>query len=298
MFAVIASTKRMTTKLVFCLILVLVVSLSSVTVFAEAQIFQDRAVQLLLQLNEARRDPLACAARLGINDDVVYAKFVGDSWILDRGLPPLAWNGLLADSTVAHGRDMFDRVYYDHLTPEGETVAQRVAGTGYHAAIVGETMNALFFVNNYIPAADALSLLVDAILRDELTGNPHVGLNIFSPDVTEVGVSFLAESIAELNNNPYVYLLILNFAQPVEPRYFIVGNVDSGNRLAMKNSYTGFWEALALTPGGLFQIPYPAGGATLTAYDSEGAIIATQRVYEANATHNHYLDLRGSTASH
>jgi uncharacterized protein YkwD len=54
--------------------------------------------------------------------------------------PPLQWDGTLQSIAVAHSRDMAKRNYFDHKSPEGRTVRDRVARTYYKAKFVGENL--------------------------------------------------------------------------------------------------------------------------------------------------------------
>lgn len=48
-----------------------------------------------------------------------------------HGLPPLAWNGALAEIASAHSEDMRERRYLSHVTPEGETPTDRGNEAGF-----------------------------------------------------------------------------------------------------------------------------------------------------------------------
>ncbi len=216
--------------------------------------------QFWLRVNEARRDPLATVARLGLNEEQVRNVFADQQWILDEGLAPLAWQQQLVDSSQGHGRDMFTRLFYSYVTPDNISIDQRIAATGYQAGPVGETMNALFF-ENYISIDFSFDWLVDTMLRDELLGNPSVPRNIFSPDISEMGASFFAESIESLDGQPFVYLLIADFAAPLTPRRYVIGECDASSIPLMKPLVEGLWNYVPMLRPGLFQIPYPEGGA-------------------------------------
>lgn len=54
--------------------------------------------------------------------------------------PPLRWNTALQAAASGHSRDMARRNYFDHRSPEGRTVRDRVAGTPYKARLVGENL--------------------------------------------------------------------------------------------------------------------------------------------------------------
>lgn len=54
--------------------------------------------------------------------------------------PPLRWDGTLQSVAAAHSNDMARRNYFDHRSPEGRTVRDRVARTGYKTKLVGENL--------------------------------------------------------------------------------------------------------------------------------------------------------------
>lgn len=48
-----------------------------------------------------------------------------------RGLPALASNAILTQAALAHSRDMVRLGYFEHDTPKGETVGDRLRAAGY-----------------------------------------------------------------------------------------------------------------------------------------------------------------------
>jgi uncharacterized protein YkwD len=54
--------------------------------------------------------------------------------------PPLRWDGMLQTVAVRHSHDMAVRNYFDHRSPEGRTVGQRVSATPYKFKLVGENI--------------------------------------------------------------------------------------------------------------------------------------------------------------
>jgi uncharacterized protein YkwD len=48
-----------------------------------------------------------------------------------RGLTPLAINSVLSAASLEHSRDMVRRRYFEHSTPEGRTVVDRLRAIGY-----------------------------------------------------------------------------------------------------------------------------------------------------------------------
>ena len=242
---------------------------------AENSILEQKAHDFWAQINAARRDPLAAAQRLGIPQEIVRQAFSGQEWILEQGLPPLAWNGSLTLSATAHTDDMFARGYYSYVTPENVTCQDRIEATGYAPANAGESMNALFF-KNLIDLDTAFTLLLQATLRDELTGNPSVERNIFSPEFTDVGISFAAGKAPIIAGQPYGYLLLADFAcsrQPRRPR--VIVTCPQGYAVIV-HPLTGGWyqlhqlQEMADISAGVYQIVLPVGGADLILIDNYG----------------------------
>lgn len=54
--------------------------------------------------------------------------------------PPLRWNTSLLSAATAHSRDMASRNYFDHRSPEGRTVSERVTASRYKWKLVGENL--------------------------------------------------------------------------------------------------------------------------------------------------------------
>jgi uncharacterized protein YkwD len=50
----------------------------------------------------------------------------------DNGLKPLQWDQALASIAYAHSKDMAERDYFDHLSPERDDFADRYEEAGYH----------------------------------------------------------------------------------------------------------------------------------------------------------------------
>jgi hypothetical protein len=243
------------------------------------------------RLNEARSNPRAVLERLGLPVEQVRNQLGEDAWLLDSGLPALAWNDQLQGAMAAHGRDMFDQLYYSHTSLDGRGPRERIAATGYQALIEDETLAALVF-SSYIDVKLALDAMLDIMLRDELTGVAGVARNVFSPELTEVGISFFAESIEILEGQPYVYLLALDFATPLEPRSFLIGAVDPGASVMLQTYFTQFWQAVPLGPGADFQVAFPASGGELVVTDAQGNIVNQVSVYDNTPGANRFVDLR------
>lgn len=284
------------------LILLLLVALASMQTAAIADMvpmaapsakgdLTSQSYLLWQRINEARRNPRQAMVRLGIPEQTAVAALGSDAWLLDQGLPPLAWNGQLQTAALTHGRDMLTNLYYSHVSPTGTTPAARIAATGYEAADADETLAALVF-DNYLATDTALAALFDNMLRDELTGIAGVGRNIFSATLSEIGIGFLAESVALLDGRPYVYLLVVDFSQPLVPRQFVVGEADLDSRLMIRNLYTGFWDVQPYLTGGAFQFQVTERGEEIFALDVNDNIVGRASTLALATDRNYFLDLR------
>ena len=54
--------------------------------------------------------------------------------------PPLRWDATLQAVAAGHSRDMARRNYFDHRSPEGRTIAERVKASSYRFAMAGENL--------------------------------------------------------------------------------------------------------------------------------------------------------------
>ncbi|SIT27459.1 Cysteine-rich secretory protein family protein [Filimonas lacunae] len=54
--------------------------------------------------------------------------------------PAVTWNDTLQKAADAHARDMYQRNYFSHITPEGTSPVQRVQAAGYTGQYVGENI--------------------------------------------------------------------------------------------------------------------------------------------------------------
>ena len=283
----------------FCLFLFLFVAVSAGTATSDSsvpsldrdQLLQDRAFNFMQQVNMARRDPLSAAVQLGVAEELVRSVFADAPWMLDQGLPPLAWNELLVSSASVHGRDMFTRLFYSYVNPDGVTVEYRVAAAGYSALFVGESMNALFFGNNYVAPDDAFNLLVAALLRDELSG--AVARNIFSPDMTEIGVSFFAETVSQLADHPYVYLLLADVAAPMDGQRYAIIRHDPAGRVVFHHSDDDHWTFPHLVRPGLTQMHLSGGVGEFVVIDasSQSEVFGVYAMDDRGAIDNRYFEL-------
>ena len=82
----------------------------------------------------------SCGERASPNDLLCGEEYAGPECevfeLVNRerqaaGREPLRFDQELARAARAHAADMFERQYFDHTSPEGETFAERVEATSY-----------------------------------------------------------------------------------------------------------------------------------------------------------------------
>lgn len=183
-------------------------------------------------INEARARPLKTIEAYGIDYESAKRALGDDVWILEleNGLPPLAWNGILGETSVAHSLDMIERQYYSYTSPEGLSFNDRIINNGYNPRITGESLGILSFFL-YVDPVKAVEGIFENMLRDEL--NPELGYpkNIFSKEFTEIGISFISTAFSLGKDSTgkdsilNAYLVTADFAKPVEMRSYILGNI-------------------------------------------------------------------------
>jgi len=92
------------------------------------------------------------------------------------GLKPLLWDAKIRDVARAHSRDMFERRYFSHISPEGKDAGDRLT-----EAKVG------FFV-----AGENLAYAPDVIRAHEgLMNSPGHRANILNPQFGKIGIGLI-----------------------------------------------------------------------------------------------------------
>lgn len=146
---------------------------------------QDEA--LLALINEARQNPLAAAASMGMDPEKILKDLPELEKILREGLPPVTFNGNLSEAARAHTQDMLANGYYSHVSPDGRGYDARIRDSGYPAATTGESLGMLYFAN-FINPGDAVRLLFEYMFWDELDPSRTEKRNILDPRLKEAGV--------------------------------------------------------------------------------------------------------------
>jgi uncharacterized protein YkwD len=78
--------------------------------------------EMLKEVNSIRRSGCQC----------------GNDWM--PAVQELTWNQQLESAAQFHAKDMHDRNYFDHISPEGTSPIQRAQTAGYSGLYVGENI--------------------------------------------------------------------------------------------------------------------------------------------------------------
>ncbi|MDD5724084.1 MAG: CAP domain-containing protein, partial [Syntrophales bacterium] len=166
-------------------------------------------------INEARENPLAVAASMGMDPNRILLDFPEMKEILTEGLPPLSFNKSLYEAARAHTADMFDVGYYGYDSPDGRTCEDRITAAGYVPAASGESLGLSGF-SNFIDPAESARTIFERMFRDQLDPAGTEQRNILDPGLTHVGVAL---GTGTLNLGGYTfnaYVVTCDFGRSVE----------------------------------------------------------------------------------
>jgi len=296
--------KRIKRTISFVTIIVCIVFLQFSMVFSAEHL--DASLHVMRLINDVRQTPLNALPFAGIDRGTAQVNLGMDAWVLDQGLPPVAWNSLLHASALAHANDMITNLYYAYNSLNGDTVQDRIASTGFDYIVSGESLGILSF-DRYIAPELAAKAIVDNMVAYELGGTIlSSNRNILSHDRTEMGVAFVSAVVdLGLNVPVNIYLVVVDFARSVHPRSFIIGNVslltpDSsglivdntlpGVNLVLRDLLENTDTNLVSGPLGFFQFEMPFGFVLLEARDdATGDLLAWKNLF--GQSENQLIDL-------
>jgi uncharacterized protein YkwD len=111
-----------------------------------------------------------------------------------RGLPPLLQNALLDAASAEHSQDMVRRDYFEHATPDGRSVGDRLRAIGYQRGVSGSAgENIAYGVGDKSTPAS----IVRAWMR-----SPGHRADILRPAFTEIGIGISLGAPEVLDRNP------------------------------------------------------------------------------------------------
>ena len=283
-------------KHIFCLWSAFYMALVSISVQADYDYGDPTPEEQahLEAINRARAAPFTEAARLGI--DLFEGVQAGD--ISGEPAQPLVSHALLLAMARQHSRDMLDRGYFAHVTPEGLTSGNRAENIGYPFRVLGENI-ASSATTAILDLTETSLYLHDILFIDEdYPGRGH-RVNILSPRFKEIGVG-LEEGILINNNRQFnAGMVTTNFGTRLDEQTFITGVVfDDFNRDGLYTAGEGLagvsltieetGDAVMSANAGGYAIPLAAGDYTLIAEDSR---MGSARFTFSLGTENKKLDI-------
>lgn len=95
---------------------------------------------------------------------------------VSRGAKELVLDAKLRDVARAHSKDMFERGYFSHYSPENKTVADRAMNAGVDFLVIGENLA-------YAPSVE--------LAQKGLMNSPGHKANILSTDYEKIGIGVM-----------------------------------------------------------------------------------------------------------
>lgn len=165
---------------------------------------------LLDKINQARVQPLATAASLGIPSDQVLSDLPQLGSYLTQGFPVLNFSPDLQMAAQIHTEEMLAGNYYGYRFADGSTAEQKLGRLGYFSSALGEGLGLLVFVN-FMESAQSAEQIFENLFQDELNPLRSEQRNILNPAFTEIGVGFGSGTMT-IDNLPYnVHVLTCYF---------------------------------------------------------------------------------------
>lgn len=243
--------------------------------------------ELMLLINQARDNPLAMAASLGMDTEKILQNLPELQEILQEGgLPPMTFNRRLYAAGAAYIQEISDIFEEDqgkepppgspwhppqwseYVSYDDPSYDERIQEQGYTPLTTGETAVSLKYESSTEPAQIA-RVLFEAMFRDELNPNREEERNIVNPLFNELGINYgRVIFVQEEEVTDTYHILVCDFgARDNEHNTSLVGGV-----------YTDLDEDGLYTPGeGISGISVSIEG-NATAFD-----IATNSVGGFNA---------------
>lgn len=166
-------------------------------------------------INEARENPLAMAASMGMNPEKILQDLPDLKDVLTQGLSPLVFNKSLYQAAGSHTEDMLSKGYYSHDSLDGSTYNDRIASAGYLAVETGESLGLLGF-SNFIGPEESVRAVFEKMFRDELDASNTERRNILNPELGHAGIAIGTGTLnlgADIFN---VYMVTCDFGATVE----------------------------------------------------------------------------------
>ncbi len=255
-----------------------------VSIGAEGLIFYDLNDLFLQKINDFRAKPLEMAKILGLSEEEIYFLWQIDFSLLYQGENPLILNEALCQAAKATLEDMFEKLYFAHVSPEGLTPRDRVMQCGYQPIMVAESLAFIAF-ENYLSPEEAANIVLDWLFRNALLRKDREGAPFLFPVYQDLGLALAAGQIDFEGKQYNFYLFCFLFGVPegytgpyIFGRLYDDQNGDNfftpGEGLAQVTlSFQGFsGEQTIVThtfPDGSFFIPSSEGGVLRVKLEAE-----------------------------
>ncbi|MEE4356302.1 MAG: hypothetical protein V2I97_07510 [Desulfococcaceae bacterium] len=161
-------------------------------------------------INDARKNPLALAASLGMDTEKIWNELPDLHDILINGIEPLVFDVRIYGSARSHAEDMIAGAYYASQSPEGNTVEDRLFARHYFPVTAGESLGMISFVN-YMDSKKAARLIFENMFREELKPG-NVQRNILNPNRKDGAVGLSAGLFDFESSSVNVYVAVCDFA--------------------------------------------------------------------------------------
>lgn len=216
---------------------------------AAAQLF-------LLELNQARANPAAYGASIGVDLSGVAPA------------PPLAFDPRLVEAAQLHSEDMNNQAYFNHVTPQGEDVGDRLTSVLYPWTTYGESIAGGPGLTT--PAAALSDLIIDAGVPDlghreqllamtaEYSSQNQVGIGIVQSGSGPLANYYTIDTASSTNTQPDLTGVVYNDINGN-------GQYDVGEGLAgVTITVAGAGSTTTFSSGG-YTLPVNPGTYTVTA---------------------------------
>lgn len=168
-------------------------------------------------INRARANPLAEAARLGID----LLEGVPEGEISDQPSPPLVCDALLLQAARSHAADMIANDYASHFSPDGDGPLERVTAAGYEYAALGENF-AFRAATASLDEAATSQWLHDRLFIDENYPDRSHRVTLLAPEYRAAGPGLAS---GEFQGFPHGIVVVTDFGRDIEDRAFLLGVV-------------------------------------------------------------------------
>jgi len=230
----------------------------------------------LEEINRARMDPMAEAARFGIS--LFEGMPAGE--ISGNPVQPIVFNAKLITAASAHSQDMISNDYFSHYSLDGSSPFQRMQSAGYSYSTAGENI-AFRGSTAYLEEVSTVIKQHKDLFVDENYPDRGHRVNMLSSGFKELGVGV---AFGDYQGYTYSYMLTCDFATAQSySGMFVLGVVyddqdgdqfyDAGEGLSnVSIDVAGVGTTTTATAGG-YGLPVGAGTYTVTATQSDGTSV-------------------------